>query len=451
MHKTNVFPRSFRLLFSLFLLLGLLACNNDDDDGGGGGTTPEPQPTCDETRRPIIFVHGFLGSGDTYAGQVQRFSSNGYCDERLFVFDWNSLGDREAVVGQLDAFIEAVRSSTGADRVDLAGHSAGGGIGYQYLADAGRAAKVAHYAHLASFQQAGPAGPAGEVPTLNVWSSADEVIDMKGDIPGAENVAFDDLDHYQAATAPETFAAMYTFFNEGEAPQTETIEPETEIEVSGRVLTFGENQPRGNATVEIYALDEQTGERLDPLAPSATFLTDAEGRWGPFLAAPEIYYEFFIQPASGEERPLHYYREPFVRSTPLVYLRTLPDANSTAGLLLAGLPRDDRQSVLAIFSSSQAVIHPRDLLRIDGFELATAVYAPKAATNITFFLYDDGDQQTSGNPHPLFQLLPTFITGIDYFIPTEPRASVRLELNGRPLTVPTLPSASEGVLIAVFD
>ncbi len=450
MYKTNVFPRSFRLLLSLIFLFGFLACNNDDDDGGGG-PTPEPQPTCDETRRPIIFVHGFLGSGDTYAGQVQRFSSNGYCDDRLYAFDWNSLGDREGVIGQLDDFVDEVRTRTGVQQVDLAGHSAGGSLSYQYLAEAARAAKVAHYAHLASFQQPGPAGPASEVPTLNVWSSADEVIDVKGDIPGAENVAFDDLDHYQAATAPETFGAMYTFFNEGEAPQTETIEPETEIEVGGRVLTFGENQPRSQASIDIYALDEQTGERLDPLAPTATFLTDAGGNWGPFPAAPDIHYEFFIQPASAEERPLHYYREPFTRSNPLVYLRTLPDANSTAGILLAGLPQDDRQSVLAIFSSSQAVIHLRDLLRIDDFELATAAYAPETATNITFFLYDDGDQQTSGNPHPLFQLLPTFITGIDYFIPTDPPASVRLEFNGRPLNVPTLPSATEGVLIAVFD
>jgi len=450
MHGIKILPSSFRLLLSLFLLFGFLACNNEDDDRGGG-TPPEPQSTCDETRRPIIFVHGFLGSGDTYAGQIQRFSSNEYCTDRLLAFDWNSLGDRDAVIGQLDAFIDEALRNTGAEQVDLAGHSAGGGIAYEYLDDAGRAAKVAHYAHLASFQQPGPAGPAGEVPTINIWSSADEVVDIKGDIPGAENVAFDDLDHYQAATAPETFTAMYTFFNDGETPETPLIQPETEIEVSGRVLTFGENQPRADASVNIYAVDAETGERLDALAPTATFLTDADGYWGPLRAVPDIYYEFFIEPQNADERPLHYYREPFVRSNPLVYLRTLPPPTSTAGAFLSSLPSDDQQTVLAIFSSSQAITHPRDRLRIDDFELATEAYAPRAATNITFFLFDDGDQQTSGNLHPIFQLLPTFITGIDYFIPTEPSSSVRLEFNGRPINVPTLPSASEGVVIAVFD
>jgi len=34
---------------------------------------------CDDSHAPVVFVHGFLGSGDTWAPQVQRFASNGLC------------------------------------------------------------------------------------------------------------------------------------------------------------------------------------------------------------------------------------------------------------------------------------------------------------------------------------------------------------------------------------
>jgi len=46
------------------------------------------------TFTPIVFVHGFLGSGDTYASQFQRFQDVGYSNDQLFVYDWNSIGAR---------------------------------------------------------------------------------------------------------------------------------------------------------------------------------------------------------------------------------------------------------------------------------------------------------------------------------------------------------------------
>ena len=118
---------------------------------------------------------------------------------------------------------------------------------------------------------------------------------------------------------------------------------------------------------------------------------------------------------------------------------------------MSAIPADDAQTVVAVFCGSQAVIHGRDQLRIDGFDLSAEQYAPAEATNIAFFLYDDGNGQTSGNPHAIFSFLGSFLTGIDYFIPTASPASVALSFNGRSLNVPNLKSKTEGVVVAVFD
>ena len=88
--------------------------------------TAEDKQPCDNKAAPVVFVHGFLGSGDTWAPQVQRFVSNGVCHDRFFAFDWNSTGGGAADL-LLEKFIDSVLVLTGAEKVHLAGHSAGGG------------------------------------------------------------------------------------------------------------------------------------------------------------------------------------------------------------------------------------------------------------------------------------------------------------------------------------
>lgn len=407
------------------------------------------EPACDPALAPVIFVHGFLASGDTYADQVMRFEANRYCPDRLYAFDWNSLASATAAVAQLDALVDRVLAATGAAKVNLVGHSAGGGLGYSYLADAARAAKVARYVHLGSGAQSKPAGPDGEIPTLNLYSADDRVV-SGADIPGAANKRYTGLDHYQIATAPEVFADMYAFFNQDKQPATTRIERDKDIRLSGRVLTLGENSPQAGATVEIYEVNPADGRRKTA-QPSATLTADTNGNWGPWPAKADTYYEFFVRTANANDRPLHYYREPFQRSNPLVYLRTFPGPGSLAGILLAGLPRNDNQSVMAIFSASRAVIHGRDNLSANDFALSTAQLTPASKTVIAMFLYDNNDGQTSGNVHPNFQFLQSFLTGVDFFIPTAEPTSVKLEFNGRTLFVPNWKSAAEGVSVAVFD
>jgi hypothetical protein len=444
-------PTAFRTasflsaLLLFFVLLQASTCKKEDDTG-----MPIDIPeACDSTLAPIVFVHGMLASGDTYAAQAQRFASNKYCPGRLYAFDWNTLGQQATAIAQLDALIDEVLQQTGAEKVNLAGHSAGGGLCYNYLSDATRAAKVSRYAHLGSGVQSQPAGPNGEIPTINIWSEGDKVV-AGADIPGAENKRFTEEDHYQIATSAPVFEAMYRFFNDDKAPETTDIKPQEKVQLSGRVVTLGENAPKAGATVEIYEVDPATGQRLGA-APDATFTADEKGYWGPWETTSGKPYEFFVISADPADRPIHYYREGFVRSNQLIYLRMFPPPTSLAGLLLAGIPKDDNQSVVAVFTANQAVVHQRDQLSVNGFDLATASYASAQRTTIAFFLYDDGDGQSSGNVHAAFNFLPAFLVGVDYLTPAAPPASVEIQFNGRKQFAPNWKSDSEGVIVVVFD
>lgn len=436
-----------RLLVSLLLVSFLI--NSGCKETEVPPPPPPPVELCDDSKLPVIMAHGFLGSGDTYANHFLWFTSNDYCADRIFAYDWNSLDNTVDQDSLLDVFIDRVLTETGATQVNLAGHSAGGSLSYSYLSDATRAAKVAHYVHIGSGQQTQPAGPTGEVPTLNIWSNGDMVVEG-ADIPGAQNFELDNLDHYEVATIIQTFVAMYEFFNDGTAPATQIVEEEDNITVSGKVLTFGENQPDVGASISIFRLNPETGQRLSE-KPDAELESDSAGEWGPFNAEPNVPYEFNVIGSDPDGRPVIYYREGFIRSNKLVYLRTLPSPGSIAGLLVAALPEDDNQTALAVFSSSQAVIAGRDNLLVNGVELATSEFASADQTTIAYFLYDDNaDSQTSGDPITLFTLSP-FITGVDFFIPTTPVGYTEIEFNGRKLFVRNWASESDGVVVAVFD
>ena len=396
---------------------------------------------------PILMVHGFLGSGDTFAKHKQLFIANDYPQDHVRVFDWNSLGDQGLALSSLDNFIDKILSETGKEQLNLCGHSAGGSLSYDYLSQADRAAKVANYVHIGSAPKNAPAGPLGEIPTLSLYSLDDMVIDLPGIVTGAKNVELPEQDHYQVATSEESFKEIFSFLNEGFDPQI-NIPDEEQPNVSGKVLTFGDNFPKANATVSVYKLENGTGFRNDP-EPKQVFTTDASGAWGPFEADPNSHYEFLVE-VTGE-RPLHYYREAFESSDHLVYLRTIPPPITLAGILLAGIPSNDDQSVMAVFSSSRAVIHGRDELHIDTEELSTPVLASADQTTIAFFIYDaDEDGASSFGVIDQFADFP-FISGIDIYYPTTDPVSIEIQLDERELFVPNWRSATEGISVIVFD
>ncbi len=396
-------------------------------------------------------VHGLLASGDTYELQFQRFEVNGYCPEYLYVLDWNTIsftGDNAE--DKLDDLIDEVLALTGADKVDLAGHSAGSGTAYNYLSDPARAAKVAHYVHLAGNATSGPAGPSGEVPTMNIYST-DDLIVPGGDIPGAQNVMQTGNDHYEVATSATSFSSMYTFFNDGLAPSTTEIVGEVDVNISGRVVTFGENVPVDGATINIYEVDRVTGYRINT-SPDATTTSDSDGRYGPVVLPSCIPYEFEVITNISGDRTIHYYREPFVRSDQLIYLRTIPSSGLGA-LLLGGLPEDDNETVLAFYSGSQAVIAGRDTLTVAQDTLSIPEFASAPNSTIAMFYYDGNNNQVTDltDIGGTWAAVPSFLAAVDMYFPTDPPSSIMLKFNSRKLVVPNLKSGTDGVIVAQFN
>lgn len=430
-----------KLTFLLLLAITLLTFSCKDDDGKGTGNP------CDNNLRPIVMVHGLLGSGDTYELQFQRFESNSYCPDNLYVLNWNSLAFGEDATGKLDELIDKVIAETGFEQVDLMGHSAGSSTSYSYLSTATRAAKVAHYVHIGGNPEAGPAGTTGEIPTLNIWSEEDYVV-AGGNIDGATNFINTGKDHYEVATSVESFEQMYSFFNDGKTPATLTITPEVDILVSGTVLTFGENMPIVGANVNVYEVSAATGMRTGSAA--ATLFSNSEGVYGPAILRSGVHYEFEVIPNDGT-RTIHYYREPFVRSHQLVLLRTLP-TSGLGNVLLGGLPEDDDQTVLAFYSGSKGIINGRDVLTVGENTLSTPEFAAAENATIAMFYYDGNDNQTTDltNIGGTWDLVPNFLEAVDMFIPTTESNSIELNLNGNKIVVPNLKSGVDGVIVAQF-
>lgn len=101
--------------------------------------------------RPVVLVHGtFENRFDNWQALSPLLKANGYC---VFALDYGSyngsgalgiygVGDIPTSAGQLDAFIDRVRSATGTAEVDVVGHSQGGMMPRWYLKFLGGAAEV---------------------------------------------------------------------------------------------------------------------------------------------------------------------------------------------------------------------------------------------------------------------------------------------------------------------
>lgn len=408
----------------------------------------DTSPECDAERRPIVMAHGFLASGDTWAPHAMRFASNGWCADRVFAFDWDTMDRSFDAAAALETFIDDVLESTGAEQVDLAGHSAGGGLGYEYLADPDRAAEVAHYVHIGSFANDGPAGPEdAPVPTLNIWSPDDLVVEESGDIPGATNVSLPGQDHYAVATSEGSFEAIYRFVTDGEEPAVIAIAPTESIEVGGRVVSLGENRVPVGASVAVWPVSAEDGSRLGD-APDAVFDIAEDGRWGPYRTDADTHLELRVT-GPDDFVPVSYYREPQPRSNPLVYLRTLPAPGSLAGVLVSVLPFDGDAGVLVVFSASRALIAERDSLSVDGDELLDEATAAPENTTIALFVYDaDQDGESDRTTVGLFDTFP-FLAGLDLHLAGDGGAT-QIALGERVLNVRRRPG-TEGAVIAVFD
>jgi uncharacterized alpha/beta hydrolase family protein len=435
------------LFLILFITVNsvLFAQRRDYDDG------------CDTTKLPIVFVHGFLGSGDNWALQVQRFYSNGYCNKRMFLFDWNSISRSKATDSLLNVFIDDVLAKTNAKQVELVGHSAGGGLCYNYLNDSLHALKAAHYVHIGSTKMNTAAGKNAQVPTMNIFSKADYVVRNGGEIPGAVNITLLKADHMQVATSEETFIHLYKFFNRNQSPETSKIKgpdnPNSYIGLRGRGVTLGENNPLASDSFRVFGFDIAAGKRefIEKNKSSEGALTGwtsfgVDGSFGFSNPAKGTYLEFEVRPENG--RKLFYFIQSPFTTNKAVYLRAFPSSGMIASVL-SQIPKDEKQTVLVIFSSNNAIIAGRDTLAIDSIPLSTQLLAPASKTMIATFLFDDkNDSVSSCNPIKTFNGLP-FLGSSDIRIPADANGTMRIYYNGRSMVLPRRPS-SDGVMIAVF-
>ncbi len=394
---------------------------------------------CNQEFRPLLFVHGFLASGDTFHHQEIRFKRDGYCEDRIWVFDWNTIGRSPQTIDSLDRLIDHIMETTGFEQVDLAGHSAGGGLGYQYLSDSTRAAKIAHYIHIGSSKAAGPAGPSGSVPTLNLWSAGDKVV-AGGDIEGATNAEMENQDHYEVATSRGSYEQMFKFLNNVD-PSGEVMEMRPVVSVTGRALSLGENIAEAGAKIIAYQVEEDGSYNANE---GVQLVTDAMGYFS--VEIPSKPYLFKVIPENG--RTVFYFVEGMIANTNLLYFRTLPKPGTMAALMFGGLPKQGDQMAAILFGANRAFTYGRDELIFDEHVLSTPELAGPAITTISMVLYDDGDKNTSLKSIGPFANFP-FLVGVDMYIDGSQK-SHSLKINDRELNIPHI-KAEEGILVVILD
>lgn len=301
----------------------------------------------------------------------------------------------------LAAEVDRVLAATGARQVVLVGNSRGGNAIRSFILNGG-AAKVSH-AILGGTPNHGVWADAGRLPSSEFngaglfltalnnqgapgveltpgpnWMTLrsdkndkfaqpdGEWIGAKGtptsvghdspELKGALNVVLPGADHRETSYGSQAFAATYRFIT-GREPATTVVLPETRVVLDGKVSGLGvgnqpfqggtvNNLPLAGATVEVFATDAASGERLGPARWRKT--VGADGRWGPFTADASSAYEFVVS-APGYA-VTHTYRSPFARSSAIVDLRAARtvSAGAAAGSVVAftrprgyfGLPRD---------------------------------------------------------------------------------------------------------------
>ncbi|MBN3932926.1 triacylglycerol lipase [Streptomyces verrucosisporus] len=95
-----------------------------------------------DTSEPVVFVHGFAGKSGQFSTMTDNFRANGYSDDRLYVFGYDSFRSNATIAGRLSDYIDGVLNRTGASKVDIVTHSMGGLSSRYYIKNLGGADRV---------------------------------------------------------------------------------------------------------------------------------------------------------------------------------------------------------------------------------------------------------------------------------------------------------------------
>lgn len=180
------------------------------------------------------------------------------------------------------------------------------------------------------------------------------------ELKGATNLVLGALDHREVAFHPRAFREIYKFIA-GREPARIAILPEQSVKLSGLVTAtpggVSTNRPVTGATVDVFRVDPETGERKGAAVHSAK--TGADGRSGPTQVDASWSLEFVL--TSPDAPTTHIYRSPFPRSSDVVHLRAARPLG----------PTDKDAGAVVILSRPRGYLGlPRDVVLLDGKEPA---------------------------------------------------------------------------------
>lgn len=377
------------ILFVLSLPIAASCGGGSKNSTGGELSCPVvvADADCDKGQRPFVFVHGTFGSGDNFSHVARLLGSNGFCQDRIIAIDYNSLGDRPAENGQLDAAIDRILAETGFTQVDLAGHSQGTAHCGAYLNDPAHRAKVAHYVNFSGSPDV------GDMETLSLSSERD-LGNRPHHATGSRVTAVTlvDEDHFAVAASTRSFVELYRYLR-GEDPRyTEVQCGEEMVTVEGVAESFADNVPSGGR-IEIR---EVGGSPRGSGEPVMTVTPEARGHFGPFPLKRGPVYEFRGFDADGELVGYQYFT-PFKRSNRLARLLS-PSPNPAIAAASTDLVVHGPNHVAMVLRWDGGGLR-QDLgasLTIDGAEVLTSENAGDQALAtaalgggvVGFFLYD---------------------------------------------------------------
>jgi pimeloyl-ACP methyl ester carboxylesterase len=353
---------------------------------------------------PILFVHGNGDHAALWITTLWRMESNGVPREKMFAINFTDpLARSDDTIAQenrsstedqrreLGEAIAQLKQRTGSPRIALVGNSRGGNS-IRSLIKNGGAADVSHAVLCGTpnhgvfdwdenpgneFNGRGPFlrglndGESEVVPGTAFLTLRSDGLDKYAQsdgrfvgkpgvatgitsggpaLKGATNLVLGPVDHRETAYHPRAFREIYKFIA-GREPARIAILPEAQVKLSGLVTgTPGgvpTNRPMADATVEVFRVAPETGERIGGAVHTSN--TGSDGRWGPAEVDPAWHLEMVLT-VSGATTT-HFYRSPFPRSSDIVHLRAAralqpTEAGGGAVVMMTrprgyfGLPRD---------------------------------------------------------------------------------------------------------------
>ncbi|HKU36986.1 MAG TPA: hypothetical protein VJR89_02530 [Polyangiales bacterium] len=391
---------------------------------------------CDKSKRPFVFVHGTYGSGDNIANVALLFGSNGYCQDRFVAVEYNSLGGNP--LADLDKLIDEVRAKTGADQVELAGHSQGTGHCVSYLKDPAHAAKVAHYVNYS-----GRSMVPNDVKTLSL-SSDNDIGGVPNHAPNAEKtVTLKDIDHFGVAASTEAFVETWKYLYGAEPKYTSVQCGSDTITLEGISETFADNARVADGKLEVYEL----GDTPRSGTPLMTLMSDGAGHVGPLQLRRGVAYEFKGIDAQGKVIGRMYFG-PFKRSNRLVRFLS-PSQNilvvgTTSGRVAIG---SGHSALVLRYLGGAFRSDLGNSLKINGVETLTADNAGRATSTVGLFM---ADQNMNKMSELGAAFSAPFIVGTDVYVDASNPAWIVFDWNGQVTRIPNWPS-SDGLLSVAFQ